>query len=227
MLNKSVLIVDDELLIADHIAFMIKEIYNDVNIVIAGSSIEALNLLKTNDIDFAFLDIRIGSSNEGIDLGKLFDKQQIPFAFLTAYSDASTISSAVEASPLGYLIKPVSKNELHANLELFFNNINQNKKFKFRQGNEYVAIFEKEIFFLTSDGNYTEIHTEKGRYIVRKSMKNVLSELSIDLIQTHRNFYVNPKCVLKANASVNLINGKEVPISRKFKHEVLQKLFHV
>ena len=227
MLNKSVLIVDDELLIADHIGFMIKEIYSTATIMIAGSSTEALHLLKTNDVDFAFLDIRLGALNEGIDLGKLFNKKQIPFAFLTAYSDSSTITSAIEANPLGYLIKPVSKSELYANLELFFKNIERNNKFKFRQGKEHVSIFENEIFYLTSDGNYAEIHTENDRYILRKSMKSVLGELNVDLIQTHRNFYVNSKHVLKANVSVHLVNGKEIPISRKFKHEVLEKLFAV
>lgn len=223
--DQRILIIEDELVIAENTKLYIKQLYPECITKVAGSSGEAIEILKYFKPTLALLDIRLGENDNGIIFSETLVKDEIPFIFLTAHGDHQTISTAVKTNPLGYMIKPVSRQDLHANLELAFSKIAVQNHYIFRDGTHDVKILEKEIVFLQVDGNYTEIHTTNKRYVVRKSMTKVLNDLHITLYQIHRNYFVNPNFIKEANASVYLSTGTVLPLSRNYKKELLQKVF--
>lgn len=223
--TQRILIIEDELVIAENTKMIINQLYPNCEVGIAGSSIEAIDLLDVFKPTLALLDIRLGENDNGIIFSETLVKRNVPFIFLTAHGDSQTISEAVKTNPLGYMIKPVSRQDLMANLELAFTKIVDQKYYVFRDGTHDVKLIESEIVFLQVDGNYTEIHTTQKRYVVRKSMTKVLSGLHLTLYQIHRNYFVNPNFIKEANASVYLSTGQVLPLSRNYKKELIQKVF--
>ena len=223
--NHQIIIIEDELVIAENTKMMINVLYPSFQVEIAGSSKEAEQILQQFNATLALLDIRLGTNDNGIEFSKVLDKKGIPFIFLTAHGDPKTISNAIQTDPLGYLIKPISRHDLYANLELVFSKLENQKYYSFRDGTHDIRLPEKEIIYLQVDGNYTEIHTVKKRYVVRKSMKKVLDDIHLKLYQVHRNYFVNPAFIKEANASVYLSNGEILPLSRNYKKELIENIF--
>lgn len=221
----TIMIVEDELVIAENTKFLIIELYPNAKVTVAGGSVEAQQLIDEKKPDIILLDIRLGTKDNGIDFSKKLHEASIPFIFLTAHGDQKTISNAIKMEPLGYIIKPVSRQDLYVNLQLALSKIESNTYYVFKDGVDDVRILEKEIVYLKVEGNYTEIHTSNKRYVVRKSMKKVIDELSIELICTHRNFHVNPNFIKEVNTFVHLTIGKELPVSRNYKKEIRERLF--
>ena len=114
----NIIIVEDDSLTA----LFIKESVEDVGHTVVGTFDNAQTLFETInnlDVDLAFMDIEIAGKMDGIESATILqDKYSIPCFFITSYQDSDTIHNAMGASPLGYLIKPVSETEIEASLAI-------------------------------------------------------------------------------------------------------------
>ncbi|MFZ1311366.1 MAG: response regulator, partial [Chitinophagaceae bacterium] len=128
-----VLIVEDEPVIAENISMYLDN--NDFEVSgIAYDSGEAIEQLQNNTPDAAILDINLESEEDGIDIANCINqKYQIPFLFLTSYSDKETLQRAKNVNPSGYIVKPFNEKTLLASLEIAINNhaADTNKKMPF------------------------------------------------------------------------------------------------
>ena len=105
----SVLIVDDEQLARDELAFLLKGAA-DVNVVAQGKNgVEAVNLIKEHNPDLVFLDVQMpGLDGFGV-IKKLLDKK-LPLpkvVFATAFDQYAV--KAFEVNAVDYLLKPFDK----------------------------------------------------------------------------------------------------------------------
>jgi len=102
----SILIVEDEALIASYIEDVLGE--SGFRVAgIAASGAEALSLAAENSPDLALVDIRLTGPIDGIELAcQLREKFAIPAIFLSGLIDARTTERARAAHPLGFLSKP-------------------------------------------------------------------------------------------------------------------------
>ena len=105
----SAVIVDDEQLARDELAFLLKNA-DDVNVVAQGKNgLEAVNLIKENNPDLVFLDVQMpGLDGFGV-IKKLLDKK-IPLPkiiFATAFDQYAV--KAFEVNAVDYLLKPFDK----------------------------------------------------------------------------------------------------------------------
>jgi DNA-binding LytR/AlgR family response regulator len=222
---KKILIVEDELVIAENTKYMIHELYPSAEVRIGGSSAEANDILLSFSPDLILLDIRLGKNDNGIVFSKQLTQENVPFIFITAHEDKRTISDAIHKDPIGYLVKPISLQDLNVNLKLAISKIDFSKFIEFRDGKHDVRLGEKDIVYLSFDEDYTNIYTKNKRYTVRKSMSEVLEVLTINLVQIHRDYYVNPSFVVEADTSVHLATGHQLPLSSKYKNGILDQLF--
>ncbi|MBK6379220.1 MAG: response regulator transcription factor [Chitinophagaceae bacterium] len=128
MSNKlKILIVEDEPVIAENISIYLDN--NDFEVsAIAYDSDEAFLQLKNNTPDAAILDINLESDKDGIDVAAYINKEiQIPFLFLTSYSDKNTLDKAKQVKPSGYIVKPFNEKTLLASLEIAISNFASEK----------------------------------------------------------------------------------------------------
>lgn len=114
----SVLIVEDEPLIAEDIASSLDEINYKVA-GIAYDSEKAIDFLHSRKPDLALLDINIKGSKDGIEIATFIKEHyNIPYVFLTSYSDRITLERVKPTMPYGYILKPFSTKNLISTLEL-------------------------------------------------------------------------------------------------------------
>lgn len=108
-MSLSAVIVDDEQLARDELAFLLKNV-GDVDVVAQGKNgLEAVNLIKEHNPDMVFLDVQMpGLDGFGV-IKKLLDKK-IPLpkiVFATAFDQYAV--KAFEVNAVDYLLKPFDK----------------------------------------------------------------------------------------------------------------------
>ena len=105
----SAVIVDDEQLARDELAFLLKSV-GDVEVVAQGKNgLEAVHLIKEHSPDLLFLDVQMpGLDGFGV-IKKLMDKKvHVPqVVFATAYDQYAV--KAFEVNAVDYLLKPFDK----------------------------------------------------------------------------------------------------------------------
>lgn len=117
-MKKRILIVEDEALIAASIESILTRIgYQVVGHSMNGD--KALDMFVNTPCDLVLLDISIQGTKNGIDLAKILRKRhQLPFVFLTSFSDQKTLDMAKETMPYGYVVKPFTEEDLRSNIEI-------------------------------------------------------------------------------------------------------------
>jgi DNA-binding NarL/FixJ family response regulator len=122
MTKIKVLVVEDEPLIAENVAVHLDN--NDFEVSgIAYDSDEAMSELQGNTPDAVILDINLDSEKDGIEIARHINQQyQLPFLFLTSYSDKDTLERAKAVRPSGYIVKPFNEKTLLASLAIAISN---------------------------------------------------------------------------------------------------------
>lgn len=88
---------------------------------IAKGGLTALEYFHTRKHDLALLDINLSSTHSGIDIAEVIrEKYNLPFIFITAFSDRHTLEKAKGLMPDAYIIKPFKKKDVLVNVELAF-----------------------------------------------------------------------------------------------------------
>jgi two-component system response regulator LytT len=113
----SAVIVDDEQLARDELAYLLKNA-DDVNVVAQGKNgLEAVNLIKEHNPDLVFLDVQMpGLDGFGV-IKKLLDRK-IPLpkvVFATAFDQYAV--KAFEVNAVDYLLKPFDKKRVAQSLQ--------------------------------------------------------------------------------------------------------------
>ena len=112
-----VLIIEDDVLIANYIKYVLEK--NEYYVTGIADTTESVNKsIKVLCPDIALLDIRLSGGESGIDISGVLDKKDIPFVYLTANSDRSTMSSALKTNPVAYITKPFNEDNVIAAIEL-------------------------------------------------------------------------------------------------------------
>jgi len=112
-----ILIADDEHLVASGLASNLKELGYLV-IGPAADGDEAIKLSESMQPDIALLDIRM-PKKDGLDAAEvLFQKMAIPVIIFSAYSDQEYVDAGTRVGVFGYMLKPVTQNQLRVNISV-------------------------------------------------------------------------------------------------------------
>ena len=113
----STVIVDDEQLARDELAYLLKNI-DDVNVVAQGKNgLEAISLIREHNPDLVFLDVQMpGLDGFGV-IKKLLDRK-VPLpkiVFATAFDQYAV--KAFEVNAVDYILKPFDKKRIAQAIE--------------------------------------------------------------------------------------------------------------
>ena len=234
-------IVEDELVIARTIVSTLDEL-GYAHCGPAISYTEAMEMLANNKPDLLLLDIQLSGKKDGIDVAqKVNELYQVPFIFLTANSDGETIDRAKKVKPNAYIVKPFTKEELFAAIEIAFSNFTGNrsdtkpehtvsyhsKDYMFvRDGYVFRKIFFSELLYLESDANYLILHLKSQKKVMVRSTLNDFTE-QIDqkiFLRVHRSYSVNINMIDDIFPTEISIGGIKIPIGKSFREELLKAL---
>ncbi len=118
MAQTRILVVEDEVIVADDIRRSLKNLGYDVP-SIASSGEVAIKKAEEHKPDLVLMDIMLQGKMDGIEAaGNIISRFDIPVVYLTAYSDEKILERAKITEPFGYLIKPYKDRELEINIEI-------------------------------------------------------------------------------------------------------------
>ncbi len=114
----SILIVEDDEVTALNLSLSLKK-YGYSKIDICDNIDEAKEKLQLSKINLVIIDISLQKSEDGIELAKYIKQNfDIPFIYLTSYSDDDIIEKAKLTEPYGYIVKPFNPESLHATIQI-------------------------------------------------------------------------------------------------------------
>jgi PAS domain S-box-containing protein len=118
MLTQSILIVEDEAVIARDLQLLLEDLGYCVP-AIAATADEALASISAAMPDLVLMDIRLADGSDGITAAEaILARWAIPVVFLTAHADPATVARAQATSPYGYLLKPFDEREVAISVQL-------------------------------------------------------------------------------------------------------------
>lgn len=118
MSRKSLLIVEDEVLVARDIKARLIRMGYDV-IDMASKGMEAIEKALSLRPDLILMDINLRDEMDGVEAAiKIREQYDVPVIFCTAYSNEDTLERAKVSEPYGYVLKPFDNRELEINIEI-------------------------------------------------------------------------------------------------------------
>ncbi|AZQ44875.1 response regulator [Nonlabens ponticola] len=222
---KSILIVEDEVMIANGIEKMLrKHGYTDVMIAIDYE--EALETLEENKVDLVLLDVNLSDEKNGIDLAATIKKNyHIPFIFLTSYTDPATLSKLKQVKPIGYLAKPIDQATLTANIDIYFaNESDESTLFSFTIGSSVYQIDLAHLCYVQADHVYVELHLIDETVVVRSSLQALIEMFPENrLARINRSIAVNPDGIEKIEKGMIQIKDHRLKLSKTYQEEFFHK----
>lgn len=227
-----ILIVEDELIIAEDMSSKLEQLGYDV-VGIAINYDQAIELLEEEKPDLALLDIMIEGDRDGIEIGKTISASYfIPFIFITSHADKRTVAQAKMVKPSGYLMKPFEKDDLFTAIEIALTNFNQSsivsqeRKIKdclfIKENNLYLKVKFSDILWMKAEGNYTMIYTSQRRHMVRKIIKEILDQLPDSIMRLHKSYAVNIEKIDAINSTFVLVKEEEIPLGKVYREEIMK-----
>lgn len=184
--NPSVFIVEDELLVAEHLRFLLQtEGYLIVGAASSGK--EALDLFKIKQADIVLCDVNIRGGMTGIEVMEhLRLEYDFAMIYITAFSDQNTINQCVNTGPEAYLVKPFTDKQLLATITMAWISYQKRKPVVQKTLNNLLSNREKEIVLLLAKG-YTSRGIGEALFIseltVQTHRKNILQKLNFNNTQ--------------------------------------------
>jgi len=179
----------------------------------SGSDISAA--ISSKQAKLLFLDINMPGLN-GIEAAKLINQshQDVKIVFITAFSDYALDAFNVFAA--GFLVKPVSQDDLFSLLERLFK-----PSIQYQVGNQTRWINVEDILFAKAEDKVTQIYFADGEASIDLSLKKLNSLYSQHFVQIHRNALVKLSAIEQlvqnaAGATITLRGRSEtLAVSRR------------
>lgn len=204
-----------------------------------NNAVEALDKLQQHSIDLLFLDIQMPQIL-GTDFIRTL-KNPPKVIFTTAYRKFAV--EGFELNAVDYLLKPISferflkavSKVMDITLPLPSNGLSESssangmgspdKHLYFRADRKMVKVMLDEILYIESLKDYVKIVTKANTVITKQPISSLEEMLPRDgFVRIHRSFIVALSKIESYNHEVIVVNKKELPISRMYKHEVSKML---
>ena len=237
------IIIEDNILERDLLTMYLKKI-NTLSIhAVLFNGLEAVSVLKNNDIDIVFSDIDMPDLS-GIELLKSI-KQPPVFIFISAHPEHAAesfnldvIDYIVKPAKLERLIKATDKAIEYITAKKNLTDHNQTKSVTSETGGDFLRTIDaQEYFFIKEKNAYTKLNTGEVLYIesmgdfskiittqqkthfVLVSLKNLEKQLPEKLfIRVHKQYIINLLHIKNITASGIQLNGNViVPVSSVYK----------
>jgi two-component system response regulator HydG len=129
-MKEKILIVEDEFIVANDLKIMlIKAGYQITGI--ASSVAQARKLIEDKRPDWVLLDIILKGDLTGIDLAWELREMQLPFLYISANTNQTTLEAVKATHPYGFMVKPFRERDLIVMLDI--------AKYRFDQEKETLA----------------------------------------------------------------------------------------
>jgi DNA-binding LytR/AlgR family response regulator len=227
------IIVDDEPVAREILQGHLSKIESINVLASCKNAVEAFEAINSHPIDLVFLDINMPEIS-GLSFARAMT-QNIKIIFTTAYREYAVDGFDLQA--VDYLLKPISFERLFKAINKFMgetnpvhnhdplNSIEKNDSIFVRSDRKMIKIKFSEIRYIESLSDYIKIYLSDKTIVTRETISNIEAKLpKDDFLRVHRSFLVSFASIESFTKEIIEITGKEIPISRSYRSEVLQRL---
>ena len=238
--NTSILIVEDEMIIAANISLQLNRLGYEVTGIIPRAK-EVLPEIRQHIPDIILMDINLKGDLDGIEVVKLIQNEyKIPIIYLTANSDKVHFEKAKATNPHAFISKPFKKLDLQRAIELSLVRIqkeqNSSKNLDLvsdepyilsdcifvRSHDKMVKVCINNILYIEAERNYCKIHCKEKEHLLVTTLKYLEEKLpSNSLMRIHRSFIVNLHHIDEIATNHVVIGKKAIPLSAELKKQLL------
>lgn len=198
-----------------------------------GTALECFTLLQRQHTDLLFLDIQMPQLN-GLDF--LRSLQHRPKVVLVSAHREYALEG-FELDVVDYLLKPVSFERFLTALDKYRQREalpvgHKNKEEEapaylfIRADRKTVKLVLAEVLYIESMSDYLRIHTREGMLLTKEKISAIEQKLPSHFLRIHRSFIFNTRHLQAYTHETVEVAGKQLPISRSFRQEVLERLSH-
>jgi two-component system LytT family response regulator len=242
-----VLIVDDEAPARDKLRRWLAE---QPDIALIGESADGLAAaaaISTLQPEVVFLDIQMPGLS-GLELAAQLEPAGAPLlVFVTAFDEHAI--KAFDLNAVDYLLKPYDKDRLQKTLGRLRERrgagptaaasaihtaraqTGSSERLLVPQGEQLQLLDASAIHWLEADDNYVHVHTAQARYILRRTLADLLAQLGEQrFVRIHKSAAVNIAEVktlsplFKGDHDVTLRSGVVLRLSRRYKDELFGRI---
>jgi two-component system LytT family response regulator len=238
-----VLIADDESPAREKLARWLSQ-ESDIQVVATcRDGVDAAQSIATAAPQVAFLDIQMPGLS-GLELAAQLDPTFGPkIVFVTAFDEHAI--RAFDLNAIDYLLKPYDRERLKRTLarvrERFTESgsnavrvarsqIGELKRLLIPVQGRIEVVDVEQIAWLETSDNYVNVHTNARAYLLRRTLQDLLEQLSSRFVRIHRSAAVNVMHVkslaplMKGDFEVHLRDGRSLRMSRRYKDELLARI---
>tara|TARA_A100000171_G_C2099580_1_gene128926 strand:+ start:80 stop:826 length:747 start_codon:yes stop_codon:yes gene_type:complete len=222
------IIVDDSSMQRMAVAQLVNKLPNLALVAQYSNAIEANNGIKNNDIDLIFLDVEMPIIN-GFDL---LESLENPPQVILITGKPDYALKAFDYDVTDYLYKPISSARFEASIKRAVvrheqsQNVNQEEEYIFVKSNlKNRKVVLNDIKWVEALGDYIKVVTNEGNIVILSTMKSFEKQLPEDkFLRIHKSYIVNLEKVEKFNSKNIEVEGRQVPLSRNKKNELMEAL---
>ncbi len=238
-----VLSVDDEAPARDKLRRWLTEQWDISLVGECADGLEAASSIASLQPDAVFLDIQMPGMS-GLEVAAQLEPALAPLlVFVTAYDEHAI--KAFDLNAVDYLLKPYDKDRLHKTLERLRDRRGETAESAIRiaraqtgsserllvpHGEQLQLIDASSIHWLEADDNYVHVHTAQARYMLRRTLSDLLTQLGDRFTRIHKSAAVNIAEVkslsplFKGDHEVTLRSGAVLRLSRRYKDELFARI---
>ena len=213
------IIIDDERLARENLRMLLNEFCPEVELVGTGENVaEARQLIAEKKPEAIFLDIRMPSGEEGLELLEDVESNNFQIVFVTAFKDYAI--KAFNINSIHYILKPIDIGDLKdaveklmnykelfsqdsSNLETYIESIkNFSETIHYQDSSNKITISHSKgikivedvfILYLEGDGNCTNIHFTDGTSFFDTRTLKVYEEILNEnkFYRIHKKYIIN------------------------------------
>jgi two-component system LytT family response regulator len=243
------LVVDDEAPARDKLRRWLTE---QPDIEVAGEAedgLTAVAAIENSHAEVVFLDVQMPGLS-GLEVAAQLDPESAPMLiFVTAFDEHAI--KAFELNAVDYLLKPYDKGRLRKTLERIRSRRDSaesaasaasavraaraqtgaSDRLLVPRGEQLQLIEATSIHWLEADDNYVHVHTAQARYLLRRTLNDLLALLGEHrFVRIHKSTAVNVAEVaglaplFKGDHEVQLRSGVKLRLSRRYKDAVFARM---
>lgn len=234
-----VLVADDEAPARAKLQRWLTEQADVEAVSLADDGLTAVQAIEQQRPDVAFLDIQMPGLS-GLEVAAQLEESTAPLiVFVTAFDEHAV--KAFDLNAVDYLLKPYDKERLLRSLERVRERIgagtrrtaavatarahtSSSERLLVPDGERLHLIESASIDWLESDDNYVHVHTAERRYLLRRTLQDLLAQLGeLRFARIHKSAAVNIGAIatltplFKGDYEVHLRNGRTLRLSRRYK----------
>lgn len=193
-----------------------------------SDGLSAMEFLNGETVDLMFLDIHLPKIN-GLDfLKSIPDPPQV--ILTTAFSEYAL--EGYDLNVVDYLLKPFSFQRFLQAVNKV--NVKQGRmvdsapltEIYVKSSHEHIKVMVNDIYTITSDSDYTEIHMEDKMILSNEPLRHWVEVLGGNqFYQIHKSHIINTKKIDRISGNlVHLTNGSKIPMGRAYKDNFLKSI---